>query len=49
MIWDDDWWNDHKNIVSFTSAIIKMIRYADSYYPSLGETYQAFVIVIGKL
>jgi hypothetical protein len=37
MLLNDDWWVDVKYIVSFTSPMVELIKYADSDSPSLGK------------
>ena len=49
MILNDDWWVDVKYIVSFTSPIMELIRYADSDSPCLGEIYESIDSMIGKI
>jgi hypothetical protein len=49
MLLNDDWWVDVKYIVSFTSPIVELIRYADSDSPNLGEIYESIDSMIGKI
>ena len=49
MLLNDDWWVDVKYIVSFTSPIVELIRYADSDSPCLGEIYESIDSMIGKI
>ena len=36
LILNEDWWPEVRYVVSFTSPIVELIRYADSYSHSLG-------------
>ena len=49
MLLNDDWWVDVRYIVSFTSPIVELIRYADSDSPCLGEIYESIDSMIGKI
>lgn len=49
MILNDDWWVDVKYIVSFTSPIMELIRYANLDSPCLGEIYESIDSMIGKI
>jgi hypothetical protein len=46
---NDDWLIDVKYIVSFTSPIMELIMYADSYSPNIGEIYESIDSMIGKI
>jgi hypothetical protein len=49
MLLNNDWWIDVKYIVSFTSPIVELTRYADSDSPNLGEIYESIDSMIGKI
>ena len=49
MLLNEDWWCECKYIVSFTSPIVELIRYADSNFPNLGEIYECMDCMVGKV
>lgn len=46
---NDDLWSDCKYVVSFTTQIVKLIRYANSNSPNLGEIYECIDSMVGKI
>ena len=48
-ILDDDWWADCSYLVSFLHPIVEVIRYGDSDSPSLGEIYETFDSMLGRV
>ena len=46
---DDDWWADCSYLVSFLRPIVEVIRYGDSDSPSLGEIYETFDSMLGRV
>ena len=48
-ILDNDWWVDCSYLVSFLRPIVKVIRYTNTDTPSLGEIYETFDSMLGKV
>ena len=46
---DNDWWADCSYLVSFLGPIVEVIRYTDSDSPSLGEVYETFDSMLGRV
>lgn len=46
---DNDWWANCSYLVSFLGPIIKVIRYTDSDATSLGEIYETFNSMLGRV
>lgn len=46
---DNDWWADCSYLVSFLGHIVEVIRYTDSDAPSLGEIYETFDSMLGRV
>lgn len=49
MLLNEDWWAEVRYVVSFTSPIVELIRYADIDSPSLGEIYECIDCMVGKV
>ena len=49
MLLSEEWWTECKYVVSFTSPVVELIRYADSDSPSLGEIYECMDSMVGKV
>ena len=49
MLLNEDWWAECRYIVSFTSPIVELIRYADSNSPCLGEIYECIDTMVDKV
>ena len=45
----NDWWADCAYLVSFLSPIVEVIRYIDTDFPSLGEIYETFDSMLGRV
>ncbi|XP_057840716.2 uncharacterized protein LOC131050532 [Cryptomeria japonica] len=48
-ILDDNWWSTMRYVCSIISPIVDVIRYADTDSPSLGEIYETFDSMLGKI
>ncbi|XP_059076562.1 uncharacterized protein LOC131039617 [Cryptomeria japonica] len=48
-ILDDNWWSTVRYLFSIISPIVDVIRYADTDSPSLGEIYETFDSMLGKI
>ena len=49
MLLNEDWWEECRYIVSFTSPIVDLIRYADLDSPRLGEIYECIDTMVDKV
>ena len=49
MLLDEDWWSECRYVVSFTTPIVELIRYADFDSPTLGEIYECMGSMVGKV
>lgn len=49
MLLSDYWWVDCRYVVSFTTPIVELIRYADSDSPTLGKIYECIDTMVGKI
>lgn len=46
---DNDWWADCSYLVSYLGPIVEVIHYIDSNAPSLGEIYETFDSMLGRV